>query len=114
MSTDDNKATIRRFYDEVWHTNGEPAFDRYLAPEAASYRQQIEALRATYPDIHFDLLELIAEGDAVAAHWSWRGTHRTEGVHEGSGVSIWHLRDGRIVDRLAYSDVATAANVSRV
>jgi predicted ester cyclase len=113
MSAEENKQTIRRFYDEVWHTKGEPAYDAYLASEAAEYRGQIEELRATYPDVHFDLGEMIAEGDAVVARWTWRGTHRTEGVHSGGGVSIWHLRDGKITDRWACSDPETAANVSR-
>lgn len=95
MSTDQNKQTLQRFYEEVWHA-ANPAYDQYLAPEAASYRQQIEGLKAEYPDIHFDLGEVVAEGDTVVAVWT------SQAVPGAEGISIWHFKDGKITDRTAY------------
>ena len=96
MSAEQNKQTLRRFYEDVWHAE-EPAYDQYLAPEAAGYRQQIEELKAENPDIHFDLGEIVAEGGTVVAVWT---TPAMAGVE---GISIWHFKDGKITDRTAYT-----------
>jgi ketosteroid isomerase-like protein len=96
MSADQNKQILRRFYEDVWHAE-EPAYDQYLAPEAASYRQQIEELKAANPDIHFDLGEVVAEGDTVVAVWT------SQAVPGAEGISIWHFKDGKITDRTAYT-----------
>jgi ketosteroid isomerase-like protein len=96
MSAEQNKQTLRRFYEEVWHADN-PAYDTYLAPAAASYQQQIENLKAENPSVHFDLGEIVAEGDTVVAVWT---TQVMPGVE---GISIWHFKDGKITDRTAYT-----------
>ncbi len=95
MSAEQNKQTLRQFYANVWHADN-PDYDRYLAPEAASYRQEIEGIKASNPDVHFDLGEIIAEGEAVVAVWT------TPVFPDQEGISIWHLKDGKITGRTAY------------
>jgi ketosteroid isomerase-like protein len=96
MTAEQNKQTLRRFYADVWHAEN-PAYDTYLAPEAASYRQEIVDLKASNPDIHFDLGEIVAEGDTVVAVWT------TPAVPAAEGISIWHFKDGKITGRTAYT-----------
>ena len=36
ISTDDNKAVIRRLFDELWGTGNVPAADRFYAPGRSS------------------------------------------------------------------------------
>ena len=99
MSAEANKQLLRNFYADVWHCKT-PAYDEYLAPEAAAYRQAIENAKASQPDIHFELGEMIAEGDTIVARWTVGAGVLPGGVTEG--ISIWHLRDGKILDREAF------------
>jgi ketosteroid isomerase-like protein len=91
-----NAQILRDFYENVWHSST-PAYDEYLAPEAADYRAQIQELKAENPDIHFDLGEIVANGDTVVAVWT---TPQMPGVE---GISLWHFRDGKITGRTAYT-----------
>jgi len=42
----------------------------------AGFRGVMVGLRAAFPDIHYTVDELVAEGDRVAARWHWTGTHK--------------------------------------
>ena len=123
MSTADNKAVIRRFYDECWNTGNTDIIDQFIAPayQSASVGQDrdhyivlMQSLRTSFPDLHWAIEELIAEGDKVVNHWTLHGTHR--GEYQGvaptgkkvtmQGVTIFRLKDGKIVDRWALGDSA--------
>lgn len=82
-----NKALVRRYVDEVWHA-GRPAapffapgYQRHLAPALApltgdGQQARVAAFRAAFPDLHFTLEDLFAEGDRVLCRATMRGTHR--------------------------------------
>lgn len=88
MSTEANRELIRRVFEEVW--NGES--DAMLAeiPERALFhyrgmsmetgRESLAKLvaewRAAFPDLEFVIHDLVAEGDVVAVHLTYRGTHQ--------------------------------------
>ena len=63
--------------------------------------------RAGFPDWHSDTGILVGEGDLVVEQFTASGTHRGEifGVPPSdravsmTGINIWRLRDGRIVER---------------
>lgn len=65
----------------------------------------LATLRTAFPDIHFQIEDLFAEGDRVAVRWSWQGTHAGpvrqlaptgRRIHD-SGIAIYELRAGRIL-----------------
>jgi steroid delta-isomerase-like uncharacterized protein len=122
MSTEKNKAIIRRWIEEAWN-KGDPdiadeiyAFDftaRDIHDEAKvlngpeGIKQSVIETRAALPDIHFTIDHLIAEGDLVVGAFTIRGTHKG---HLGgipptgkrvafSAVDIWRLDGGKIVER---------------
>jgi ketosteroid isomerase-like protein len=95
MSAEQNKQRLREFYENVWNAD-DPDYDSYLAPEAADYRQFIEERKAAEPDIHFELGEIIAEGNTVVAVNS---TAARPGIEF---LSLWHFKDGKITDRAFY------------
>jgi predicted ester cyclase len=87
----DNKALVRRLFEEVWNQGNLAAIDelfatsyiRYdpAAPEAkglVGFKHFVVTLRTAFPDIYFTLEDLIAEGDKVVARAIWRGTHQGE------------------------------------
>lgn len=92
MSIADNTALVRRYIGEVWNA-GQPAapffaphYRRYLGATAppltgAEQQQRIAQFRAAFPDLHFALADVVAEGDRVVFRATMRGTHR--GVFQG-------------------------------
>jgi predicted ester cyclase len=124
VSVEDNKALIRRLFDEVW-TGDVAAADRYYAagPQLDGLKEFATALYAALPDWHVTIDDLVGEGDKVAVRWTGTGTHL--GVWEGSpptgqrvtttGIDIEHIVDGKIVqedgvvDMLGFSQQIAAA-----
>jgi len=113
-----NKELVRHYF-EGWANRGDPAVaDALIAtnlvlrnPPAvvrglADYKQGMAAFRTAFPDLHFTIEEEIAEGNKVAVRWTLRATHL--GEYQGrpptgktvavTGVSIFHLADGKIRD----------------
>jgi len=77
------------------------------ASGAGGVKARVETLRQAFPDLRFAVEDLVAEGDLVAARFSWRGTHKGEaflGIPPSGkailvrGMEFYRLRDGRIVE----------------
>ena len=109
-----NKAVVRRLVDEVLNGGRLEVIDELYAPElAAPARGWIAPFRASFPDVHMEVVELIAEGDKVVGRFTCSATHlgtwldqaptgrRFERVDE---VAIFRLRDGRIVHAWSLED----------
>jgi predicted ester cyclase len=112
--TEANKTVVRRLVDEVFNGGHLEVVDELYAPElAGAARRWIAPFRASFPDVHMELMELIAEGDTVVGRFTCSATHlgawfgqaptgrRFERVKE---VWILRFRDGRIVDVWSLED----------
>ena len=109
-----NKAVVRRLVDEVLNGGNLELIDDLYAPElAGAARRWITPFRASFPDVHMEIVELIAEGDKVVGRFTCSATHlgawlghaptgrRFERVDE---VSIFRFRDGRITHAWSLED----------
>jgi steroid delta-isomerase-like uncharacterized protein len=83
MSSEQNKVTVRRFYDEVINQKNlavldELYGDKYvshdLPSERAALKRFIGSFHAAFPDGRITIDQMIAEGDAVALRATYRGT----------------------------------------
>lgn len=111
-----NKEAVRQFFARIWNAGDEAAINLFLAEDTAGndpdfgmgregFRAQWKNWRAAFPDIHFAIEELVAEGDAVVSRWTLTGTHQGEfmGIPATgkrisvSGMSLDHLKDGVLV-----------------
>ncbi len=123
MSTEDNKALVRRFYGEGVHN---PAiFDELLASTYVLHfpgsppisgieqaKQLMVAYTSGFPDLRLTTEHMFAEGDKVAIRNTWRGTH--QGAFQGlpptgkyvtfTGTDIFRVVDGKIVEQWADLD----------
>jgi predicted ester cyclase len=78
----DNAAAARRFVEDVWNGTREDSADELIAPECpgldgtgpdavlAWHRDR----RAAFPDQHYEIVALVADGDRVAVRWRGSGT----------------------------------------
>jgi predicted ester cyclase len=55
------------------HDPGDPQDGRTL--DLAGYAERLVRSRAPFPDQRFEILELIADCDAIVMTWRWTGTH---------------------------------------
>ena len=109
-----NKRVVRRLVDEVLNGGRLELVDELYAPElAAAARRWIAPFLASFPDVHMEIVELVAERDTVVGRFTCSATHlgawlghaptgrRFERVDE---VAIFRFRDGRIVDAWSLED----------
>ncbi len=88
MSTEDNKALIRRAYEEAFNQRNLAVLDEVNAPDlvfhnASTTMQGLEAFKqflslylTAFPDARFTVEDMIAEGDRVVARHTFRGTQQ--------------------------------------
>jgi len=79
MSTEENKAAERRFYEEVWNKHNLGTVDELVAPDVVEhnplvpgqaprlegFRQMVKMSLSAFPDGQITIEDLIAEGDEV-------------------------------------------------
>jgi hypothetical protein len=76
-----NKAVVRRLVAEVFNGGRLAAINELYAPELApAARRWIAPFRASFPDVHMEIVELIAEGDTVVGRFTCSATHRGSGL----------------------------------
>ena len=117
MSTE-NKALVRRWFEEVWNKGRVDAIEQMLAGDAVvhglgedlygpgGFRPFHTAYRSAFPDISLRLDHIVAEGDMVAACWSGTGTHRGDGLGfpatgrevQFNGMTFVRVRNGRLLE----------------
>ena len=91
MSAERNKATFRRYVEEVGNDGNldlaDEIFDRYRAhpPDGSVLERGPEDVkrfmgefREGFPDFHSTIEDMVAEGDKVVSSWTMRGTHQGE------------------------------------
>lgn len=118
MSTEENKALVRRFVEEFWNEGNTATADELMAVDAKIHMppgeilnlDELKGFAATwhesFPDWHSTFEELIAEGERVAERWTGRGTHLGElqGIPptgkrvEAPGSVFYRIVGGKIVE----------------
>jgi len=107
-STDANKAVVRRFMTEVLEGRNLDLLDSLLAPsyanpamggvDRAGFKALLGAMGAAITRMHFDISEMVAEGDVVVARFTSEITLATGKEIVSRGLTYYRLADGRIVE----------------
>jgi steroid delta-isomerase-like uncharacterized protein len=119
MSSEQNKAIVRRAFEEPWKGNlgviDELFASDYVGHDPASpepvrgpegLKEFISTYRAAFPDARMTVEQQLAEGELVTTRWTGRGTHEGElmGIQPTgkqvtvSGLTISRLFAGKIVE----------------
>ena len=133
MSTQENKALVRRFYAELAQRNLDATFallaadyTLWLSPGVSRNRTQLRQAAETwlkaFPDLNATIEEMIAEGERVVSRLVWRGTHRgvweygvygpvqpTGSTFEVVAVNIVRIADGYIAEEWEVFDYLALA-----
>lgn len=115
MSTEENKAIVRRFMTEVLQQGDMSILDQICAPNYVnrmtgqgleSFKQIGGLMRTAISDYHLTIENLVAEGDEVVARFTMTGT--ITGSIMGSkpsgkaisvrGLTYYRLSNGKIVE----------------
>lgn len=125
MSTK-NTALARRLYEEVWNQRKLEVVDELMSPSHALhdplvsgsqlgpelYKQRVVELTTAFPDLCFTVEDTIAEGEKLVVSWIISGTHQGEFMEipatgkkiSVEGITIHHIRNGKILDSYARWD----------
>jgi predicted SnoaL-like aldol condensation-catalyzing enzyme len=108
MSTEENKAVVRRFIEQVLPNMDTAGVDEVFTPDYANYmipggregiKQFFSMLRSAYPDLKMDykIERLMAEGDYVMMRASMHLTNAGKEA-SGSGLGEYRFANGKIVE----------------
>jgi steroid delta-isomerase-like uncharacterized protein len=121
-----NKALVRRYYEDMWNRWDFGLADELLGEAIEfrgslgisvqgreGFREYMRSVRRAFPDFHNHIEDLIAEGDQVVARLTYTGTHHGEvfGIHRTgrqvsyAGVAIFRIAEGRITRGWVLGDV---------
>lgn len=112
------KNLVTRFYAEVLNAGRDEVLEEILTPDfrvhpgpaevrgPAAVRANIDALRAAFDGLHFEVDDAVGEGDRVAARWTMRGTHTGEFYGQAPsgreieqvGMVFYRVADGRLAE----------------
>ena len=115
MSAEDNKAVIRHLIDRL-NQKDVDILDEVCTPDFVShdpanpqvrsreeFKQWFAAMTRAFPDLHFTLEDIVAEGDRVAYRYtlhathtgSWRGAPPTGKPITTTAMALTRFRDGK-------------------
>jgi predicted SnoaL-like aldol condensation-catalyzing enzyme len=117
VGTEENKAAMRRIFDDVINGRQLDLADELYAEEhelrpdagvgrgAEGMKQAFAGLHEEFPDVRAEVESLVAEGDLVAVRVTFSGTHATSGERtawpemvftrfvDGKAVESWEVTD---------------------
>jgi ketosteroid isomerase-like protein len=107
MSTEENKAVVRRYVTEVLVGGNVDLVDELLAPDyvnrgmggmdRAAFKAWLNANSAG-PGGRMEIVDLVAEGNAVVARFTYALTLPSGEKVTARGLTYYGLADGRIVE----------------
>jgi steroid delta-isomerase-like uncharacterized protein len=127
MSTEDNKANMRRFFEEVFNEKRLDRADEFVAQDYLDHaavpgqgpglegakQQRWARYFAAIPDIHATIDDMVAEGDKVVVRFTIEGTQQGEllgipptGKHfRISDICIYRLAEGKVAENWEQADL---------
>lgn len=119
-----NKAIVRRYWYELWNEKKGHVIDEIAAsdlvlnfPQGQAHQpptlhKWFETALIAFPDVHFTLHDVIAEGDKVVCRWSYVATNTGEFLGRPAtgkqvtdqGIDIFRIQNGKIVEMWVAQD----------
>ena len=126
MTTEQNKATARRWSEELWSRGNLAVADEIISPDyvrhdpgdpfpakgPADVRRVVTMLRSMLPDLTIHVESMVAEGDYVVSRYTatatdtrgYMGQPPTGKTIRTSAMQMFRFADGKIVESWAVRD----------
>ena len=129
MTIEGARTLVQHYFDDVLSRGDLAVIDEILAPEFALYappslgdgpqttgrggfRDLVTGLRTSFPDVHFTVHEVTANDDTIMASWTMTGTYQAEWAGTPAtgrrvsltGVDVFKMADGLIVEERIHGD----------
>ena len=125
MTAEENKAILRRAYEEAFNQKNLDALDEIFASDIIDHnpspgqppglegaKQVFSSINTAFPDLHVNIEDMVAEGDKVVARVTMSGTHQGEfmGIDPTgnrvtiTGMDLVRIAEGKIVEHWANFD----------
>jgi len=122
MSEAENRKLFQRYFDVVANEGNLDLADEIFASDYQHHdpanpdprpvvgpqgvRDHLTSLRDAFPDLIFDIDDMVAEGDQIIVRWTARGTNTgdyfgmpaTGKSIEITGMNTWRTRDGQAIE----------------
>jgi steroid delta-isomerase-like uncharacterized protein len=113
-----NLTEIRSVFEETWNGCNLQALDRMIAADYTPHhslnpvigpegvKQFVSSLQQAFPDLEFNVEDMVAADDKVVLRWSIQGTHKDElmGIPASkkrvrlTGISIYRLEGDQVTE----------------
>ncbi len=120
-----NKGIVGRYFEAVNQHNLDALDEIFAAdyidhaappdqpPGPEGLKRFFAVMESGFPDFHVTLEDIIAEGDSVAARFTFHGTHQGEFMEipptgkqvTMSGIDIMRIKDSRIAELWGHEDM---------
>jgi predicted ester cyclase len=123
-----NKLIVKKWFEQVWNQKDESAIDRMFSPQGKAhgfaddagplvgpeaYKVPYRTFCAAFPDIHFDIEDIVTEGEMAAVRWRATMTHQGNQLGfpasgkraELTGSSFLRIEGDWIMEGWNYTDV---------
>ncbi|MGH9971501.1 MAG: ester cyclase [Pyrinomonadaceae bacterium] len=120
--SEENRALIHRWFEEVWNKGRAEAIDEMFAEDGVAhgladesgeelrgpvgFKPFFQKFRSAFPDIEVVVEDTVSEGDKVAARCTVRGKHQSDSLGvaatnqpvDFTGIAIVRVSHGKIVE----------------
>lgn len=119
--TEKNKKIVQNLYEQALNKRNFETLQEYVSEEftgpngkkgGEAFKERIAPLITAFPDVQWNIQELIGEGDKVLIRWKLEGTHTglfmniaaTGKPVSNDGIGIYKLNEGKIVNARVQTD----------
>ena len=115
------KTTLRTFIEEVWNNGNFTQLENFVAAKyelkrdpgdpwdgqtltIPTFKERVLYSRNAFPDLHFEIQDMIEENEKVVVSWIMSGTHQgdlpqlpaTGKTFSISGITIYYFEEGKL------------------
>jgi predicted ester cyclase/heme-degrading monooxygenase HmoA len=121
-TTQQNKEVVRKIFEQCLNKRNLDQLKEFISDDyngllgkkgAAGFQEPALPLIKAFPDIQWNITELVAEGDKVVLYWKWQGTQTaayyanvasTGKTITNDGVAILTLKNGKVISNQVLTD----------
>ena len=120
-TTQQNKEVVRQLFEQGLNKRNpdlvkELVADEFTGPQGkkggAAFMEPVLPLIKSFPDIQWNVVDLVGEGDKVLLHWKWQGTQTapfftleaTNKTITNEGMGVMTLKEGKVINAQVLTD----------